>query len=87
MWGWYRDAVDRTPPPIFISLDTLTAERAELYVHVPPPGRPIPIEVSPLPVDDNILGEEEISKAVLRIRLHCAGGQSGMRAKYLRMWL
>ena len=66
MRGWYRDAADRTPPPARISLYTLKAEHAELYVHVPPPGRPITIEENPLPVDANIPGEEDIDKAVLR---------------------
>ena len=37
-------------------------------------------------MDDTIPGEEEISEAVTRIWLHCAGGPSGMNAKLLRMW-
>ena len=68
-------------------METLTEECAELYAHVLPPGQPITIEVSPLPLDDNIPGEEDIVKAVLRLRLHHIEGPSGMRAKYLRMWL
>ena len=48
---WPRD-----PPPARISLETLTTERAELYAHVPPPGRPIPIKVSLFPVDITIPG-------------------------------
>ena len=62
------------------------AERAELYAHIPPPGRPIPIKVSPFPVDDNILELEDISESVIHIRLHRAGGPSGMRAEHLRLW-
>ena len=76
----YRDASDRPQPPAHVSLETLTTECAELYVHVPSPGRPIPIEVAPCPVDDNIPGEEDISEAVLWLRLYCAGGPSDMRA-------
>ena len=57
--GLYEGAVQRcgqqTPTPNRVSLETLTAKRAELYAHVPPPGRPIPIEVAPFPVDENIL--------------------------------
>ena len=37
-------------------------------------------------MDYNILGEEDIVKAVLWLQLHRAGGLSGMRAKHLRMW-
>ena len=37
-------------------------------------------------MNDNILEEEDISEAVLRLRLHRTRGQSGMRAEHLRMW-
>ena len=50
-------------------------------------GRPIPIEVAPFPVDENIPGEEDISEAVLRLQLHHKGGPSGMRDEHLRMWI
>ena len=68
-------------------LETLKAEHADVYVHVPPPGRPIPIEETPLPVDDNIPGEEDIYEAILRLRLHCTRSPSRMRSKHLRIWL
>ena len=78
---------NRPLPPARISLETLTLERVELYAHIPPPGQHITIEVDPFSVDDNILGEEEIAKAVLWLQLHRAGGPSGMRAEHLRMWI
>ena len=46
----------QTPTPARISLETLMAERAELYAHVLPPGRSIPVEVAPFPVYYNIPG-------------------------------
>ena len=55
------------PPPDHVSLENLTAKCVELYTHVLPPGIHIFIEVAPFPVDDNIPGEEEIAKAVLRL--------------------
>ena len=68
--------IDPPPPPLpeHISLETLTAERAELYSHVAPPGRTIPIKMAPFPVDDTILGEEDIAKTVTRLWIHRAGG-------------
>ena len=48
----------------FRGIVLVTAERVELYAHVLPPGRPIPIKVSPFPVNDTIPGEEDISEAV-----------------------
>ena len=38
-------------------------------------------------MDENILGEEDIAEAVLRMRLNYAGGLSVIRSKHLRMWL
>ena len=58
----------------------------EIYAHVPTRGRPITIKVDPLPVDNNILGEEKISEAVTRIWMHRAGVPSGMKSKHLIMW-
>ena len=87
MRGWYIDSANRPPPPVCISLDTLTAERADLYTHVQTPGQPISIDVASFPVDYNIPGEEDIDEAVMRMRLNCAGSPSVMRAKHLKMWL
>ena len=87
IWGWYRDADDRPPPPAHISLETLTEEFAEPYAHVLPPGRPIPIELAPFPVDDTIPREEEIAEVVLHLQLHRDEGPSGMRAEHLSIWL
>ena len=67
------------PPSALISLETLTAERVKLNVHIPLLGRSIPIKVDPFPVDDNILGGKDIAKAVMWIQMHCAVGPSGMR--------
>ena len=37
-------------------------------------------------MDDTILGGEHIFEAVTQLRLHRAGGPSGMKAEQLRMW-
>ena len=66
--------IDPPPPLAHISLETLAAERVELYAHAPPPGRPIPIEGAPFPVDDTIPGGGGVAEAVMQIRLHHAGG-------------
>ena len=87
MQRWYRDAANIPPTLARVYLETLVEERAELYAHFPPPGRPILIEVAPFPVDDKISWEEEIAKVVLQMQLHCSGGPSRMRDLHLRMWL
>ena len=87
MQGCYIDAADRPPAPVRISLETLTAERVELYSHALPPGQSITIEVDLFPVYDNIPGGGGIFKEILRLQLRRSGDPSGMRVKHLRMWL
>ena len=38
MKGWYKAAVNRSPPPARATLERITAERVELYSYVPTPG-------------------------------------------------
>ena len=68
----------------YIFLETLPVECAELYAHALTPGRPITIKLDPFPMNDNILGEEEITYAVMQLGMYCARGLSGMRAKHLK---
>ena len=85
--GWYKAAVDRAPPPAWVTLERITAERVELYNYVPPPRTNIPISVEPFPVDDLVPTEYEIEWAVKRLRSHRSRGASGMRAEHLKRWL
>ena len=59
----------------------------ELYHHVPLPVRPIPVEVTPFPMEDSIPGEAEIAEVVKCLRLNRFGGPSGMRAEHIHQWL
>ena len=85
--GWYRAAVDRSPPPNRVTLEQITVDWVDLYSYVPPPGENIPISVEPFPVDDSVPTEDEIEWAVKRLRNHCSGGPQVMRAEHLKMWL
>ena len=68
--GWYKATVDRAPPPAWVTLDRITAERVKLYSYVPPPGTNIHIYVQPLPVDDSVPTEDEIDWAMARLHNH-----------------
>ena len=65
----------------------MTAERVEIYHHVPPPGRSIPMEVTPFPAEDSITGYADISETVKHLRLNRLGGPSGIQAEHLCQWL
>ena len=85
--GWYKAAVDRTPPPARDTLKRVTAERATLYSRVPPPGDTIPVTIEPFVVEDGVPTEAEVEWAVKRLRNHRFGGPSRMRAEDLKGWL
>ena len=87
MQVWYMTTVDRPPPPAIVALATMTAEREDLYWHVPPPGELIPVGKLPLLVDYGILENGDIRWEVCRIFLNCLGGHSGMRAEHLCQWM
>ena len=85
--GWYRSVEDRPPKPNYQRMETLTQERIDLYTAVPPPGAPIPINVDPFDVNDEIPTDGEIREAVKSLRNGRAGGLGGMRAEHLKRWL
>ena len=87
MRGWYQEAVDHVPPPAWVTLKRITAEREELYPAVPPPRETIPISVPPSQIDDSVPTEEEVEWAVWILRGHRSGGPSWMRSEHLQEWL
>ena len=49
-------------------------EKVELYRHIPPSVRTIPVEVAHIPVEDSITGEAEIAESFKRLFLNRLGG-------------
>ena len=45
MKGWYKASFDRAPPPAPVIIKRIMVERVDLYFHVPPPGKNIPVSV------------------------------------------
>ena len=52
MKGWYKAAVNHTPPPAWVALNLIMVERVYLYRHVPPPGENISISIELFKVED-----------------------------------
>ena len=78
MKGWYREAVNRMPPPAWVTLERITAERLELYRHVTPPGENIPISVDPFQVEDSVPTEDKIEWTVNRLKTISLGAPQGL---------
>jgi len=82
-----RVAEERGPTPCFDSMVKQTQERKELYAKVPPPGDPIPINVEPSPVRDEVPEEPEIREKVINLRNGRSGGAAKIRAEDIKQWL
>ncbi len=63
------------------------AECIELYMQQNPPREPLPININPIPVNNQTLSKGEIWGAVAGLSNKRAGGASGMRAEDLKAWL
>jgi len=85
--GWYQVAEDRAPKSCHQLMEQQTKERVELYTKVPPPGDPIPINIDPFEMNDEVPTDEELRGVVFGIRNGRAGGVSGIHAKHMKQWL
>ena len=84
---WYRAAFDHAPPPTRVTIEWITAERVDLYRHVPPLGENISVSVDPFQVEYLVRTEDEIEWLVRRLRNNHSGGPSGMRANHIKGWM
>ena len=55
-WRWikglYKVTFNCTPPPAWVTLERITADRIDLYLQVPPPGGGIPVYIYPFQVEE-----------------------------------
>ena len=67
-------------------IQLLMGKSLSLQLHSTP-GKNFPISVEPFPVDDSVFTWDDIEWAVKRMKNHCSGRPSWMRAKHLNGWL
>ena len=87
MKGWYNAAADCALPHARLTIDQITAERLELYHHVPPPWENIPISVDTFMVDDSVPTEDSIEWPVRSLGSNRSGGPYGIRLGNLQKFL
>ena len=75
--GRYKAAVDRAPPPAWVTLEQIKVERVEFYRYVPYPEMNIPISIKPVPVDKSVSTEDKIEEAVKHIQRNGSQGRQG----------
>ena len=85
--GGYRDAVDCVPPPVWVTLERIMAERVDLYCYVPFMGEDIPVSVELFPLEESVPTEDKIEWVVKRLHNHRSRGPSGIQAEHIKGWL
>ena len=84
MKGWYNATVDHAPPPAWVNLGRITADRVELYLQVQPPRESISLSIEPFQMKESVSTEEEIEWVVWKLINNCSGVPSGMRADHIK---
>jgi hypothetical protein len=65
----------------------LEREYSDLYKATTPPGDPIPIHYHGNAIDDTTPEDEEIRRAVRRLKAGKAPGPSGLRVDEIKQWM
>jgi hypothetical protein len=85
--GWYRAASDTQEKPCRQTMERQTSERVDLYARRDLPGDPLPINVTPTEINDDVPSDGELRGVVGKLTNGRAAGASGMRAKHVKKWL
>jgi hypothetical protein len=85
--GWYATVEDRAPKASHDTLVQQTEERTALYSCVPPPGGPLPINVQPFDICNDIPSNLEIREVVRELQNGRAAGATGLQAEHIKVWL
>jgi exonuclease III len=84
---WYRDRAAQPPKPTLMDAAKTRAEYEKLYTEQRPSEPAITIHTQPAEVNDATPTEDEIKKAVKRMRLGKAPGATAIRTEHLRKWM
>ena len=68
-------------------MDYIATEREKLYRFRHPEGLQVPIMLTPVAVDNGVLEESELERAVRCLKGGRPGGPSGIQAEDLNGWL
>jgi hypothetical protein len=85
--GWYATVEDHAPKANHDMLVQQTEERIALYSHAPHPGGPLPINVQPFDICNNIPTDSEIREVVRELWDGRAAGAMGLQAEHIKVWL
>ena len=85
--GWYRDAGPRPSKPSKEDIEVTQAEYVELYTPREPTEGPIPLHITPYPINDEPPTEDEVMQSVRKLINNKAAGARGITAENLKDWM
>jgi hypothetical protein len=85
--GWYRAATETQAKLCYHTMEPQTLERVDLYARRESPGNPLPNNVTPVVINDDVLMDGELRHVASKLTNGRAVGASGMHAKHVKEWL
>jgi hypothetical protein len=85
--GWYWAASDTQAKPCRQTMERQTSEQIDLYTRRDSPGNPLPINVAPTEINNDVPSDGELRGVVGELSNGQAAGASGMRAEHVKKWL
>jgi hypothetical protein len=84
--GWYRAAMETQAKPCYQMLERQTLEWVDLYARRESPGDPLPINVDPIVINNDVSTDGKLRQVVGELTTGQAAGASGMHAKHVKEW-
>jgi hypothetical protein len=85
--GWYGAAAEMQAKPCYHTMECQMLERVDLYVRRESPGDPLPINVTPVVINDDVPMDGKLWQVAGELTNGQAAGASGMRTNHVKEWL
>ncbi len=85
--GWYQAATEMQAKPCYQTMERQTSEQVDLYARRESPGDPLPINITPVEINDDVPSDGKLREVVGKLTNGRAAGASGMRAEHIKEWL
>jgi hypothetical protein len=85
--GWYRATSKMQAKPCYQTLERQTSKRVDLYARRDLPGDPLPINVTPVEINNDAPSDGKLWQVVGKLTNSRAAGASGMHTKHVKEWL
>ena len=85
--GWYRATMQTQAKPCYHTMKRQMMERVDLYAWRESPGDPLPINVTPVVISNDVPKDGKLQQVASKLTNGRAAGASGMCAKHFKEWL